>query len=290
MKSLLNGINNKSIEVIFVDDCCPENSINVCKQFILDHEEDIIFKHKIINLTENQGQATARNVALDEAKGRYIGFIDSDDAISSSYWKVLQPYIEKNDYDIIEFGFEEFSSVLPASNDIVTVNELPSSNLNPFYTGFFVWTRLYRKEFIKDIVFPTGKLYEDIYYNIYAFSKVTRSIRIDCSLIFYRKRFGSTTSFRTSSYSDLLINLINAIQQTIEYTPQKKMLISLLQRKLFILMLKGLNINESKERRRYYRLCTNKLMEVSDIEKKYGSNFVGRISYLFSKFICIILN
>lgn len=290
MQSLLSGVNNEQVEIIFVDDCCPENSIAICEQFIIDHQDNILFRTKVLKLETNKGQAAARNRALLVASGMYIGFIDSDDAIDSSYWDTLAPYIEKSNSDIIEFTFEEFINELPENEhtNSTVINELPSSNLNPFHTGFFVWTRLYNAATVKGLLFPEGKVYEDIFYNIHAFAKSKSSIRLDACLVYYRKREGSTTSLRTSQYSHLLINLITAVEQVIENSPNQKEIVSLLQQRTLILMLKGLKIKNKQERLRYFSLCSTKLQEVTKLVQIYGSTIKSKLFYALAKLICAI--
>ncbi len=61
-------------EMIIVDDCSNDNSVEIINGFI--EKEDRI---KLIELDKNVGAAEARNVAIRKAKGRYIAFLDSDD-------------------------------------------------------------------------------------------------------------------------------------------------------------------------------------------------------------------
>lgn len=61
-------------EMIVVDDCSKDNSVEVIQSFV-DFESRI----KLIKLTENSGAAVARNTAIEAAQGRYIAFLDSDD-------------------------------------------------------------------------------------------------------------------------------------------------------------------------------------------------------------------
>jgi len=198
MSSLLAGVNSSSVEVIFVDDCCPDNSIAVCEEFLNEHQHEIKFSASILNLDVNQGLSGARNEGLKIAKGEYIGFIDSDDAIAASYWKTLSPFINTSSFDIIEFGFEEFTSSLPDDPEQLIVNELFSSNLNPFSTGFFVWIRLYKKSVMDGLIFPKGMVFEDMYYTVHAFAKAKNSVRLNSRLVYYRKREQSITATRTS--------------------------------------------------------------------------------------------
>lgn len=285
MQSLLAGVNTDQVEIVFVDDCCPEQSIEYCEKFIADNQHDIQFNSVIIRQLVNQGLSVSRNEGLKVAKGKYVGFIDSDDAISPHYWNTLKRYVQNPENDIIEFDFEEFSDSLPMNNER-NITELPSSNLNPFYTEFFVWIRLYKKEMLENIKFPRGMIYEDMYFTMHAFSRSKKSVRISNSLVFYRKRDGSITAKRTSLYSHLLINLVLAIQQTIYNIPQKSELVSQLQKRTLLLMLKGLKISDKADRKIYYQLCFPKLIEVNMLAKQYGSDIIGKINYSLSCLIC----
>lgn len=61
-------------EMIIVDDCSADNSFEIVQQ-IAKHEKRI----KLIRLQSNQGAAIARNIAIENAIGDFIAFLDSDD-------------------------------------------------------------------------------------------------------------------------------------------------------------------------------------------------------------------
>lgn len=61
-------------ELIFVDDCSTDNSVEIIKGAIKEK-----LKIKLFQLETNSGAAVARNTGINEAKGRYIAFIDADD-------------------------------------------------------------------------------------------------------------------------------------------------------------------------------------------------------------------
>lgn len=64
----------KNWEAIFVDDCSNDKSINVIKKAKKEDE-----RIKLLHNKKNCGAATSRNNGIDEAKGRYICFLDADD-------------------------------------------------------------------------------------------------------------------------------------------------------------------------------------------------------------------
>ena len=61
-------------EMIIVDDCSSDNSIDIIKNYTKKNSAI-----KLITLNKNCGVANARNVGLENAKGDYIAFLDSDD-------------------------------------------------------------------------------------------------------------------------------------------------------------------------------------------------------------------
>ena len=78
----------KNIEFIFVNDCTPDNSIDILKTIITSYPE-VYDKVKIINHINNKGLSYARNTALQNATGEYIIHIDSDDFIDRNCIKEL---------------------------------------------------------------------------------------------------------------------------------------------------------------------------------------------------------
>jgi glycosyltransferase involved in cell wall biosynthesis len=288
MQSLLAGVNSEQVEIIFVDDCCPEHSIEVCERFLTTHRPEIKFHALIIKQRINQGQAAARNVALKIAKGDYIGFIDSDDVIAPHYWQTLAKYVDKADNDIIEFSFEEFTDLLPSVTDNKPITELPSSNLNPFYTGFFVWTRLYKKTILGDLTFPEGMIYEDIFYNIHAFAKAKSCVQLSSCLVYYRKRAGSTTSGRTSSYSNLLLNMVHSIESSIESFKRKDTLVFQVARYSLLVCLKGFTIKERRDRKYFFSQCKKINSSFSPLFYKFNRSLIGTIKFKLSQLVCLI--
>ena len=82
-----------NVEVIVIDDGCQERNLEAF---------DFI---KLIHLNKNYGASHAWNVGIKEAKGEYIGFIDSDDMITPNYISTLLYAIEKEHTDEIVFNY-----------------------------------------------------------------------------------------------------------------------------------------------------------------------------------------
>ena len=66
------------LEIIFVDVCSPDNSMQVLNQVIKKYPKRIS-QIKIIKHNENKGLAEARKTAVNAATGQYVFHLDSDD-------------------------------------------------------------------------------------------------------------------------------------------------------------------------------------------------------------------
>lgn len=73
MKSVQNQT-YENWEMILVNDMTPDNSVDIINRIA---KEDHRFR--LLHLKENSGAAIARNTAINDAKGKYIAFLDSDD-------------------------------------------------------------------------------------------------------------------------------------------------------------------------------------------------------------------
>ena len=78
MQSVVNQI-YKNIEIQLVDDLGNDNSMQVAEDFIQKHPD---FHFKILRNEKNSGLSVVRNVGIDNAQGKYIFFLDSDDEIT----------------------------------------------------------------------------------------------------------------------------------------------------------------------------------------------------------------
>ncbi len=106
-----------SWEIIIVDDCSSDNSIEVIQPFI-DRDTRI----KFIKLEENSGAAVARNTAIEAATGRFIAFLDSDDLWHpEKLEKQIQFMLDKD----VAFSFSAYEKIdeRGVPFDIVSVPE-----------------------------------------------------------------------------------------------------------------------------------------------------------------------
>lgn len=88
------------IEYIFVNDCTPDNSIEVLKK-VIEKYPNRNSHIKIIHHKTNRGLAGARNTGIQNATGDYILHIDSDDYIDLATVSLLYNSALTNDSDMV---------------------------------------------------------------------------------------------------------------------------------------------------------------------------------------------
>ena len=89
----------KNLQIILVNDGSPDNCGKICDEYALkDNRIEVI--HKI-----NGGLSDARNVGIGRAKGKYIGFVDSDDYIEKDMYENMYNLLEERNADVCICNF-----------------------------------------------------------------------------------------------------------------------------------------------------------------------------------------
>lgn len=151
-----------NLEIILVDDGSTDGSSMLCDK--CKKKDNRI---KVIH-QKNSGVSVARNVGLKHATGEYIGFVDSDDYISLNMYETLYNNLINTNSDISVCNYLTFKDNLPefdnesnikiydgmdALKDIISDGDITN----------FLWNKLFKREIFKNISFPLGKIYEDLY-------------------------------------------------------------------------------------------------------------------------------
>ena len=137
----------RDLEIILVDDASPDQCGAICDEYAAKDS-----RIRVFHLPENKGLSAARNIGLDNAKGDYIGFVDSDDWIEPDMYEVLLKQV--SEADIVECRTANKNQIY---NTKEALKALLKGNINDV-----VWDKLYRAEMLKDIRFPEGRNFEDV--------------------------------------------------------------------------------------------------------------------------------
>ncbi len=184
-------------ECIIVNDGSTDDTERICKYYA---DRDSRF---IIAQQTNQGAPTARNAGLEIARGKYIGFLDSDDFIHPEMYHILVDQIDKTGADLVLCEYtrseQQKISFSTLSRDLDThfFNReqifkywfQQSNNLDMWV----VWNKLYKREIIANERFANITLGEDQDFNFRIYLKCKLAVMINATLYNWHLRNGSVT-------------------------------------------------------------------------------------------------
>lgn len=188
-----------NFELILVNDGSPDNCGEICEQYaLLDNRIKVIHK-------ENGGQASARNTALNVAKGEYIGFVDSDDWIEPDMYEILYEMCIKYDCDIanitsiIHYGDHGVQKE-PYSLIIHNKRQAMETLLVGDLYDEVVWTKLIKSSLLKEVRFKEGILYEDTDFTYRVFHECKKICAIGMPKYHYIKHGDSSMAKALKNY------------------------------------------------------------------------------------------
>lgn len=193
----------KNIEIIVVEDCSTDNSLNTLTK----HLEDP--RVKLIQHEKNSGLSAARNTGIDAANGDYIMFVDSDDLVHLSLIELCVKYAIVYDADLITYNFKAFEDGVKLSPqlDLPDVDNLKvlEQGEDYFNQQHFAWLKFIRTSLVKskNLYFPIGLYYEDWPFHWELGLVANKKIHIPAELLLYRQRKTSITGSSGKKLLDL---------------------------------------------------------------------------------------
>lgn len=211
LNSILNqNLSKEDYELIIINDGSTDGSTQLLEQYSKKWS-NIRLIHQ-----ENQGESASRNRAIALARGNYIAFVDSDDAIYEDTLTKILENAEKNDLDIQYMNIHSYDDKGNFRNDtppVGTSNVILSGLVHPRRT--FPAT-LYKSNLAKKISFPSGVIIgPDTVFNVQvqAFAKRVSYIELPYYKYTYRE-----DSLSKQGKSDRAFNgFVNAIKIISEF-------------------------------------------------------------------------
>lgn len=143
-----NGI---IFEVIIVDDCSLDNSIQIIEDYITDHQ---MANLRLLQSEVNGGTASARNRGIEESSGKWIQFVDSDDTIQANYFRLIAHKLNL-DIDCYIYGLK-----LEYQSHVIT--HQPQGQIDQRMIGYrnSVVNKIYRRHLVNN--FEVSYDFEDV--------------------------------------------------------------------------------------------------------------------------------
>lgn len=160
LKDCINSVLEQDMEnyqVLLIDDGSTDGSADICKHYVRQHTEfQYIYQ-------ENSNAGNAKNTGILHANGRYLLFLDADDALKTDSLKTLCRYMDENGLDILymdevlcdeRMKTESINVTFPFMQTRIKKEEALRYCLQPAHTA----SRIYGRELFEQI------RYMDIWY------------------------------------------------------------------------------------------------------------------------------
>lgn len=206
----------KDYEVILVDDRGTDNSRALAQAFI---SERRLEGWRIVRHEKNRGLSAARNTGIDMACGRYLYFLDSDDAITPECLSLLAAHVGTGadlimaKYDNIpqETTFPHFGDGVVGKLELIQKyerEELPWNAVN----------KLLSKDFITKnaLYFCEGILSEDLLWNFFVLKHVHSACLVNRTTYHYYMNAGSIMHSVNTKYATDLLQIDRKMKELTE--------------------------------------------------------------------------
>lgn len=202
----------RNLEILLVDDGSTDNTGTLCDTLALRDERIRVF-HK-----ENGGSSSARNLGIREARGEYLGFVDSDDFISPTMYEEMVAFLGEKRLKMVQISRDEINEdgskkedvCTPPSEKIVIDSRSFMEELLMHRGDCSYCTKLTAKELFEEWQFPEGVLNEDFYLLVHMLQKINGVgvLPLQGYHVFYR--LGSNTRKKSKDdFSRVFTDIVN---------------------------------------------------------------------------------
>lgn len=202
LQSVADQTYQGSMECLLIDDCGQDQSMAITEQFVLEYNKrqssnNIIFR--ILHHDRNRGLSAARNTGINNAIGKWIYFIDSDDWIIPECLELLMQSAAKYPHTqavyagiIDDSGYYQWADYTNKDYPNYTDNRewISVSLLQRLYLGMTAWNKMLRASIIKEnnIGFVEGLVYEDEVWNLQLSQIIQQMSFVKINTYYYNQR------------------------------------------------------------------------------------------------------
>lgn len=211
----------ENIEIILVDDGSKDNSGKICDKYASEYPS-IKALHK-----ENGGASSARNMGLDNAKGDYVFFLDSDDHIEKDALSKLVSAIEKEDGDIAfcqAYAEDDATGKVSLSN-YGYHRDYGTGKGSDFFEEMVrnkefhvaVWQLLYKRKFLEanDLRFVEGIMYEDCIFALKIYCLADKAVHVNEYL--YHRRYRANSVMTSKKTERNFVSALKAYKEVLAF-------------------------------------------------------------------------
>ena len=293
------------LEIIFIDDCSKDNSINLIEEYKKKDERILLIKNIF-----NKGTFISRNIGALYSKSKYIILPDPDDILDRNIINICFKYSEKYNYEMIRFNIYKINekkayNVYVQDKEKISISQ-PELSRYMFYgnnelyiVDYYIHNKFIKKELYIRALNSLNKIYLNMYITLWEDTIISyilyRNAKSFCSLrnigYFYIKNSQSITKnmFKISELKMKFIFIfLKVVFENTKNTKYEKDMFNLLFTQLnenfnIINRLNNLAINSKYHF--YYEIIYQFLNSnfITEENKKILNNFIFLIDKKLSK-------
>ncbi len=193
-------VKNIDYEIICVDDCSTDNSLEIALEY-----EKKYSNIRVIKNTVNMGVSYSRNVAIKNAQGKYVWFVDADDCICHEIVDRFYEISTKEDADAVLGQYKKVENdykyeIDDLRNKVINYQIVQDKNSKYCYSGSTCFRGIYKRSiFIDNDVFFCEKMkYAEDTLMVFAFANYAGVIvQTDAISYLYRQNYNSAMHTKT---------------------------------------------------------------------------------------------
>lgn len=261
----------KEIEIICINDGSTDKSAAILQEYA---QKDS--RIKVIN-QEHLGVSSARNMGLKNADGKYISFIDGDDAVHKEFLQKLYEALQQN--KTADFAWCNFIEGTKQKYQTKGSPYMSAIYDNPFNRYIrrkrpkmnALWNKLYSKHLLKGIFFPEDLCFgEDLVFLFQVLYRAKMATYVSDSLYFYRNRPNSAmntqiTDKRITDELNVAVKLKKIFQDKPLSVTQKRCLENYVAKRLYGSVI---NFTKQKDKENYLYWYQRYLPILYQLEKE----------------------
>ena len=203
----------QNIEILVVNDGSKDNS----EQIIQDYAQKFPEKIKAFN-KENGGLSDARNFGIDRASGDYLGFVDSDDYVTSTMFEEMVNLAEKHQAKMVICNIQKVDQYGNVTQKLTQIPNMPEKiDLTDHFSVFsdlsyFACNKLFKKELFNAKRFKKGVHFEDI--------QLIPQLLLECEVLAQTQNFHyqylERTDSITKTHTEKGLDILKAVQDVEE--------------------------------------------------------------------------
>lgn len=213
----------KDIEFVFVNDGSKDKSLEILREYEKKDNRVIVIDQ------ENSGPGGARNTGILNARGEYIGFLDSDDTQDSLMYELLYDKAIQDDFDMVMcntvtiYPDKKVKVGAGISGDCYTDDDIKKCMI---FSYAVVWNKLIKSDIVKQNLFSKNLWYEDVEFLFKLYPKIKKVGYVDEYLCNYIQTDNSITYTFNNKIYDLhtvMNNIVNYYKENSlldEYLPE----------------------------------------------------------------------